>query len=416
MFDQLYVRPTALSRHLSAPLLQERMAYLQMLADGGWCRDARRQQAAHLLAIVDGLSLHDRRKRCVSVRQVRQAAKCWAKRCPSNKKWTPGPHSESMFLWRAIRWLKFIGRLKPEPMHLSQFESLLKAFDDYMLNERGLSEVAQHERRRLVERFLLYVQPANDSLAKVTADALSTAFDGFARSHGYTRQSIQSIATRVRCFFRWAEMHHKCPPGLTAAICGPRVYSLAALHAPPSWNDVQHLLALTEGDDPRSIRDRAILMLFAVYGLRQSEVTRLRLDDFDWKAERLSVSCSKTRKTRIFPLTRTVGDAVLRYLREARPRSDHREVFLSLQVPFRPVKVLWHTVARRLRLLGVTTAHYGPHILRHACATHLLAQGLSLKQIGDHLGHTCPDTTRIYAKVDLAGLRQVAELDLEGLL
>jgi site-specific recombinase XerD len=63
----------------------------------------------------------------------------------------------------------------------------------------------------------------------------------------------------------------------------------------------------------------------------------------------------------------------------------------------------------------VLIPHHGPHALRHACATRLLAQGLSLKEIGDHLGHRQPDTTRIYAKVDLVGLRSVAEFDLGGL-
>lgn len=73
-------------------------------------------------------------------------------------------------------------------------------------------------------------------------------------------------------------------------------------------------------------------------------------------------------------------------------------------------------VALRLRALGVSLRHYGPHALRHACATHLLGQGFTLKQIGDHLGHRHPDTTRVYAKVDLAGLRQVADFDMGDLL
>jgi site-specific recombinase XerD len=80
------------------------------------------------------------------------------------------------------------------------------------------------------------------------------------------------------------------------------------------------------------------------------------------------------------------------------------------------MQVLWPIVALRLRRLGVELPHHGPHALRHACATHLLAEGLSLKEIGDHLGHSDPDATRIYAKVDIAGLRQVANMDLGGLL
>jgi integrase/recombinase XerD len=67
-----------------------------------------------------------------------------------------------------------------------------------------------------------------------------------------------------------------------------------------------------------------------------------------------------------------------------------------------------------LRPLNSSTRHQGPHSLRHACATHLLAQGLSLKEIGDHLGHRDPESTAVYAKVDFVGLRQVAEFDLGG--
>ncbi len=93
-------------------------------------------------------------------------------------------------------------------------------------------------------------------------------------------------------------------------------------------------------------------------------------------------------------------------------------MFLTLRAPFRPLNrgSLGQAVSRRVRALGVTLPHYGPHTLRHACATHLLERGLSLKEIGDHLGHRSPETTRIYAKVDLAGLRAVADFELEGLV
>jgi integrase len=114
---------------------------------------------------------------------------------------------------------------------------------------------------------------------------------------------------------------------------------------------------------------------------------------------------------------RSVGDAILRYLQEVRPRSPRRELFLSLKAPFHPVRLsLWSIVGKRLRSLHLSLPHYGPHALRHACATRLLAAGLSLKEIGDQLGHTAPDSTRIYAKVDLVGLRQVADFDLGGVL
>ena len=108
----------------------------------------------------------------------------------------------------------------------------------------------------------------------------------------------------------------------------------------------------------------------------------------------------------------------MRYLRQVRPRCGRREMFLTLKAPFRPLSpgALYHVVSTRLSELSITTRRRGPHGLRHACAGHLVSEGLSLKQIGDHLGHRSAYATRIYAKVDLAGLREVADLDLGGLL
>jgi site-specific recombinase XerD len=76
---------------------------------------------------------------------------------------------------------------------------------------------------------------------------------------------------------------------------------------------------------------------------------------------------------------------------------------------------MYHVVSSRLEPLGIQVPHHGPHCLRHACASHLVSAGLSLKEVGDHLGHRSAYATRIYAKVDLAGLREVADFDLRGL-
>ena len=77
---------------------------------------------------------------------------------------------------------------------------------------------------------------------------------------------------------------------------------------------------------------------------------------------------------------------------------------------------LWKVVNERLRSFDLPIRHCGPHALRHACATHLLAEGLTMKEIGDHLGHRCSETTAHYARVDIAGLREVADFDLGGLI
>jgi site-specific recombinase XerD len=235
---------------------------------------------------------------------------------------------------------------------------------------------------------------------------------------GCARGSVQTYASALRAFFRFAHGRGWCRGGLAEAIEAPRVFSKGALPSAPSWDDVQKLLATSEGDAPKAIRNRAIMLLLAVYGCRCGEVVRLRLEDLDWEQELIRFTRPKPSRTQTYPLARPVGDAILRYLKEARPASPHREVFLRVKAPFRPLRpaALWWVVGRRLRAINPSLCHHGPHALRHACATHLLEQGFDLKRISDHLGHRHPDTTRAYAKVDLNGLRAVADFDLGGLL
>ena len=169
-------------------------------------------------------------------------------------------------------------------------------------------------------------------------------------------------------FFRFAEGRGWCRRGLADAVKTPPLYRHEGLPLGPSWDDVNRLLAVAQSDCPVDIRDRALLLLLAVYGLRAGEVAALRLDDFDWEREVLTVPHGKRQRPRIYPLCRTVGDAILRYLRKARPRSDRREVFITVLAPFRALhsKSVGGMVSRRLHSLGLTLPHYGAHTLRHA--------------------------------------------------
>jgi integrase len=127
------------------------------------------------------------------------------------------------------------------------------------------------------------------------------------------------------------------------------------------------------------------------------------------------VRCKSGRRD-LLPLEPRTGNAMARYLHHGRPRCDSRYVFLTLKAPFQPLSAgaLYHLVSHRLLPVVGPGKSRGPHALRHACARRLVDAGLSLKEIGDHLGHRSPDATRIYAKVDLACLRLVAMEDLGG--
>ena len=186
----------------------------------------------------------------------------------------------------------------------------------------------------------------------------------------------------------------------------------------PSWDDVKHLFNAMQSQQASDIRDRVIIMLFAIYGLRSGEVATLRLEDIDWENNQVKITRKKQRRSQIYPLIPVVGNALVQYLRSVRPRCSHREVFLTLKAPIKPLSIsgLSHLVSKRIKKLGIHTLHRGSHALRHACATHLLSEGFSLKEIGDHLGHRSTSATRIYAKVDLQNLREVAAFNFGGAL
>jgi site-specific recombinase XerD len=230
---------------------------------------------------------------------------------------------------------------------------------------------------------------------------------------------LHTLAGSLRSFFCYAASHGWCPSALAAGIELPRIYALEDVPRAPSVEEVGRLLEDTSSsEDPVKIRDHAILSLLIQYGLQRGEVQRLTLDDLDWVGETIHVTRPKVRRAQCYPMSVPVGEAILRYLRQARPRCSHRALFLTIQAPFRPLSGPSITTMVRTRLTkqGVRLNRRGAHCLRHACASQLLGAGFTLKQIADHLGHRSMDTTRIYTKIDLHGLRQVAEIDLGALL
>jgi len=417
MLERLFKRPRTLTRHRDGPLAEERIAYLTHLADQGMTDKYLRAAARHLLVIAERFRLAERPGEVISHKEIERQTERWAKRrLRTLVYWKSRRKCQSAFGWRATDWLRFLGRLEKAPTVICPCEALVTTFADYMHRERGLSPETIHNRCYFVRKFLARLDAADGSLREITIKHIDDVILEMLRSGRYARTTIQAFADHLRAFFRYAAMRGWCRNNLADSIRGPRLFNYTSLPRGPSWEDVRLLLATAKGDRRGDIRDRAILMLLAVYGLRAGEVARLRLEDLDWEQELLTIVGTKTRKTRTYPLGRQVGDAILRYLREARPNSAYREVFLSLQAPIQPMHQLWEIVARRWRRLGRIVPHYGAHGLRHSCASHLLAQGLSLKEIGDHLGHSHPDSTRIYAKVDLVRLRQVADMDMGGLL
>ena len=417
MFDQLFRRHAARRHHLNRPLLQERLEYLRYLADQGYTLTTLRHLAADLLLIQNLLGLATSSK-SIDLPAVQSAVNQWVHRRPRHFNHKNGRRGREQLLSRAVRWLRFLGRLRLPSEGPPAYRSLTEEFADYMRVQKGLSEETIQTRRWYIEDFLEQFFRDHNSLRQITITDLDEAIARKGRDDGYSRSSVRVYASGLRTFLRYAESRGWCPRGVAALVASPRVYQHENLPVGPSWNDVQRLIATTQGSRPKDIRDRAILLLLAVYALRSGEVRALRLEDLDWEKSLLFVPRTKGGKREPYPLSPTVGQAIIRYLKEARPRSSYREVFLTVEAPIQPLRgsSLWTIVAKRTLSLDPPVARHGPHALRHASATHLLAQGFSLKEIGDHLGHRLPKTTAVYAKVNLTGLREVANLSLGGLL
>jgi integrase/recombinase XerD len=418
LFNRLFERRQALLRHTSAPLLQERLLYLQHWVDLKAKDGTLRRMAQYQLLIMDLLRFYTVRK--ISMHEIEQAAEKWAKNEKVHR-WnnTYSRYSKRRFIYDAASWFKMLGCLTVKPEPLIPFQEYRDKYLEYMVQEQGLAEETVYGRSWLLRDFLVNLNERVKTFAAILPSTIDDVLIKKYDKDGLSRRSVQSYASIVRTFLRYAEDQQWCRKGVAASIKAPRVYRHETLPSSPQWKDVQKLLASSQTDYPTDVRDYAVLLLLAVYGMRRSEVAGLRLQDIDWKNEQIYLRRAKRSKPQVFPLSKTVGDAILRYLKKVRPgHCKLKELFIIRRSPYKALAAtnIYAIVNRRLKPLNLPIKHHGPHALRHACATHLINEGFTLKEISDHLGHQELETTRIYTKVDLVNLRKVADQNWEGLL
>jgi integrase/recombinase XerD len=415
MFDTLYHYPRVLARHVDGPSASDRERFLKHCASGGAAHSTLLGLAPELLVIARRFALDGDRP--IPLAEVEMAADRWVRYQRRRHRIQRGRFSRERFIQTASAWLPFLGRLEEPQTEPLACADLIQMFDGYLRRERGLSPRTIHNRCWHAQAFLCWLSAQGSRIGEMRLEQVD-AFVALRRTQGWSRVTMATFASALRSFLRYAGDQGWCEKSLAAGIEGPRLFTYETLPVGPTWEDVQRLMASTDTDRPQDIRDRAILLLLAVYGLRSGEVVALTLDDVNWEQDILHVGRPKQRCKQTYPLAAEVGEAILRYLERVRPRIDSRALFLTIKAPFRSLvsNSLYHIVSTRLKALNICCRKRGPHSLRHACATRLVAEGLSLKQIGDHLGHRSAYATRTYAKVDLAGLRQVADFTLGDLL
>lgn len=307
--------------------------------------------------------------------------------------------------------LRELGVVSPQREQIASTPAQRLA-NDYrlFLNEkRGLDRATIYNYSRHIDRFLAErfgSRPVNLRSLGVTDIAAFVRRQAPRHGRGWAAQMV----TGLRSFFRFAQLR-----GLTKADLAALVPAVAnwEISGPPKdlpTEAVQRVLTVCERSTVRGKRDYAILLLLARLGLRAGEVVALQLDDINWANGELDVRSKKGDGWARLPLPVDVGRALARYLR-VRPPSSYRNVFVRGYAPYTPfvasgpVSVL---VRKAIEKAGVKSARTGAHVFRHSLATEMLRRGASLAEIGRVLRHRDPDSTAIYARVDLGALRELA--------
>jgi site-specific recombinase XerD len=218
------------------------------------------------------------------------------------------------------------------------------------------------------------------------------------------------MVTALRSFFRFLFQHGQTESDLARTIPTVPEWRLAEVPKYLEPEEVERVVHACQRDTAVARRDHAILLLLARLGLRASEVIALELDDIDWRAGVLKVR-GKGRSHDCLPLPADVGEAMATYLRHHRPPCTTRRVFIRTKAPHRGFahpSSISTIVCRALNRAGLKPGFKGAHILRHSLATGMLRAGASMGEIGEVLRHRVPNTTEIYAKVDIQGLRSLA--------
>lgn len=297
------------------------------------------------------------------------------------------------------------------------FAQWAPGFFAHLGDERGLSKITIYGYEKQLASFERYVLTRHiDEPGAITPAIL----DGFLaeRRTCVSARSLGSTCASLRSFLRYLFREGSVRRDLSLVVDGPRTYSLSEVPRSVTRDDVDRTLAAI---DRRSIvgrRDYAMMMLLVAYGLRAREVAALTLDDVDWRACVLHVRARKAGHEAVYPLATEVGDALLEYLQRGRPETTDRHLFFRAVAPRGAIthRVVSCRAKHYLQKAGVDVPRPGSHTLRHSCAQRLVDAEFSLKVVGDYLGHRSASSTRIYSKVAIGALREVALGDGEAIL
>lgn len=298
---------------------------------------------------------------------------------------------------------------KPSPRKLTPARHCVQEYEQYLREDRVLAEATIINYSPFVRQFLENRFGAEAvSLSKLSAqDVVRFVQSQAPRLH--LRQA-KLLTTALRSFLQYTRYRGETQLDLAAAVPCVANWSMPSIPRGIAPKKVHRLLCSIDRSTAVGRRDYAILLLLARLGLRSGEVSFLELDNIDWASGCLHVHGKGGRRNQ-FPLPQDVGDAIVAYLRDGRPHSASRRVFLRARAPVRGFlsqNAVGSIVRHALLRAGIEAPTTGAHQFRHGLATQMLSQGANLAEIGELLGHRSPETTKIYTKIDVEALRTLA--------
>ena len=309
---------------------------------------------------------------------------------------------------------RLLAMLRPEESGLTAppstpVETALGHFQQYLRQERSLSEATVINYTPVARSFLSERFPKGAlDFQQITPSDIT----GFVQRQAVlvTSKRAPLVVTALRSFLRY--LFYRGVVTVDWAACVPTIATWSLSHVPRflSGEQIEKILGSCDRQTVIGKRDYALLLLLARLGLRAGEVVALTLDDFDWEIGLITV-CGKGKRVAQMPLPSEVGTAIAEYLSTGRPQCSSRRLFIRAKAPltgFANSVAICSLVDKALERAGVVSEYRGSHLFRHSLATRMLNHGASLPEIGDLLRHRRPDTTRIYAKVDLISLRSIA--------
>lgn len=288
-------------------------------------------------------------------------------------------------------------------------QQILQSYEHHLREVAGLAPKTCRNHGRDVSAFLeaMPIQHATD-LVKLTPVDLTSYFT--VRSADYAPATLRLVAGSIRQFLNFAQQQGWISQPLSLAI--PKIACRTHYDLPVYLSEEQLGLLLGSWDlsTSQGQRDLAIGLCLARLGMRAGEVAALRLEDLKWRQGILRLNQSKNGTPAELPLLTEVGESIANYLRTGRPACSYRQVFL-LHRRVRPMnpEAISYVIKRALHGCAITVPHPGAHVLRHTIASHLVQNGASLKEVADLLRHRHLNSAALYAHVDVAHLRSVAQ-------